>query len=384
MAANTLTNLIPDLYQAIDIVSRELTGAISAVRINASGEAAGLNQTIRIPVTPASTASDVTPGAYAPASGNQTIGNETITISSSRYVPIQWQGEEQRSYSHNGTYETTLGQQFEQAMRTLANEVETDICELYNNASRAYGTAGTTPFASSLSDAAYAKKILDDNGAPMTDRHMVINTTAGVNLRSLSNLNQANTAGTDATLRSGVLLPLFGLDVRESAQIQTHTHGTETGSTTDDTGYAIGSTSIALATAGTGTILTGDVVTFGTDTNKYVVLTGDTGVSDAGTIVLGKPGLVSAIAASATAINLSGDYTANMFFHRDAIQLVTRGPAMTEGGDEADDVMLITDPRTGIVFQIALYRQYRQVHYEVGLAWGVDVIKPEHMGLLLG
>jgi hypothetical protein len=44
---------------------------------------------------------------------------------------------------------------------------------------------------------------------------------------------------------------------------------------------------------------------------------------------------------------------------------------MPEGGDTADDVMNVTDPVSGITFQIALYRQYRQVRYEVGLAWGV-------------
>lgn len=31
-----------------------------------------------------------------------------------------------------------------------------------------------------------------------------------------------------------------------------------------------------------------------------------------------------------------------------------------KGGDNADDVMNVTDPISGITFQIALYRQYRQ------------------------
>jgi hypothetical protein len=73
-----------------------------------------------------------------------------------------------------------------------------------------------------------------------------------------------------------------------------------------------------------------------------------------------------------------------MFFHRSAIQLATRAPAMPESGDNADDVMLISDPISGITYEFCIYKQKRSVRYEVNSCWGSKVIKPEFLSLLIG
>jgi hypothetical protein len=72
-----------------------------------------------------------------------------------------------------------------------------------------------------------------------------------------------------------------------------------------------------------------------------------------------------------------------MVFSRNAIQLVTRIPARPVEGDRAEDVMIIQDPRSGLAFELAMYKEYRQVHYELSAAWGQAVIKPEHLALLI-
>jgi hypothetical protein len=88
--------------------------------------------------------------------------------------------------------------------------------------------------------------------------------------------------------------------------------------------------------------------------------------------------------ADGVAMTVGNAYAANMAFNRDAIVLVTRAPARPVEGDLAEDVMLMTDPRSGITFEVSMYKEYRQVHFEVALAWGVAAIKPEHIGILLG
>ena len=380
--SNTLTGLIPTIYEGLDVVSRELTGLIPSVSLFPEAERVAKNQTVTFPIVPAYTTADITPAATGPDPSASNIGNDTLTISKSKAVTFFWEGDEQLGLSEG--YNNIFKNQIAQSIRALTNEMEGDLAGLHINASRAYGTAGTTPFASTLADTAALRKILSDNGAPLIDLQLVVNSNAGEALRNLTQLTKANEAGGDETLRRGVLMDVHGFALRESAGIKTFTKGTAASATTNSAGYAIGATTITLASAGTGTILAGDAVTFAGDTNKYLIATGDGDVSGGGTIVLAAPGLRQALAASAIAITVVGDSARNMAFSKSAITLATRVPAMPAGGDSADDVVIVTDPQSGISFQVALYRQFKRVAFEVGAAWGVKANKAEHITILLG
>lgn len=383
--ANTLTNLIPTLYSALDKVSREQVGFIPAVNVDASAANAALNESINVPITAPESAYDITAGLYAPDNGDTTVGNVAIAITKSKMVPVRFNGEEMRGLNNGLGASQLVTDRFTQAMRTLTNLVEADLAAQHIYASRAYGTAGTTPFASTIGDTAQARKILEDNGQWFEgSMNLIVNSAAGANLRTLGQLTKANEAGSTDGLRRGALMDLNGFMLGQSSQIITSVAGTGASATTNAAGYAVGATVITLASAGTGTIVAGDVITFAGDANKYVVLSGDTDVSNGGTITLAGTGLRQAIPASATAITVIAAAARNMAFEKNALQLVTRAPAMPDGGDGADDVQNITDPLSGITYQVAVYRQYRQVKYEIGLAWGVKTIKPEGLALLLG
>ena len=378
----------------MDLVSREKVGFIGAVSQDFSAERAALNQTISSPVVGAMAAEDLTPGATAADTPNQTIGKVDMTISKSRSVPFGITGEETKGLQTAGTLTQINRDRIAQALRTLTNEVEADLyAEVYKSVSRGYGTAGTTPFgtASDFSDFAGANEVLDENGAPDTDRHLVLGSAAIRNIRGKQSvLFKANEAGTEELLRRGVIGQVESLDIHQSAAIKTSVAaGTGASATTNTAGYAVGSTTITLASAGTGTIVAGDLVSFAGDSRKYLVLSGDADVSNGGSITIAEPGLMQAIPAAATAITVvaaavRNENQDNVFFHRTAIQLATRAPAMPEGGDSADDVMLLQDPVSLITYEFALYRQKRQVRYEVNLAWGKKLIAARHAGLLLG
>lgn len=382
--ANTLTNLIPTLYAAKDVVLRELTGFIPAVSMDASGEQVAKDQTIRWPVVPVETATDIAPAATGPDPAATTVGSGTMSISKSKGSTFYWEGEEQKGLG--GLYNKILQDQFAQAMRVLVNEVEADLAALYIYASRAYGTAGTTPFDSTnkLAFTAQVRKILADNKAPMSDLQLVIDTASGAALRTLMEINKVNEAGNDSLLRRGTLLDIHGFQIRESAQVKLHTAGGATGTLVDLTaGYAAGSTTIHADTQ-TGVMVAGDVIAntkTGRDTSKYVVVTPLAAAE--GDLVIQNPGIQVAWVNN-DPIATGAAYRANLAFSRSAIALLMRVPAMPEGGDAADDVTVITDEQTGISFQVAMYRQYRRVAFEVGLAWGVKAVKSEAIAILLG
>ena len=379
--ANVLTDLAADIYRAADIVGRELVGFIPASTVNASDEQVAVGQNVRSFATPSATAVTISPSMTIPEGTDQTLTNKTLTLTNQRGVQIPYTGEDVRFLDGGAGYETVYGAQIQQAMRTLVNEMEADLAEeAYKNASRAVGTAGTTPFASNFDTVAEARQILADNGMPMNDGRssLVINTSAGTNLRNLSTLNQVNTSGNEELLRRGTMLDLMGVMIKESSQVQDHTKGTGTSYLVNNASAAIGDTTIP-ADGGSGTVLAGDIITIAGDTNKYVVNTALTG----GNIVIGDTGLRVAVADNA-AITVGNNYTANILMHQAGMELVMRAPAKPVGGDAAEDVLIIQDPTSGLVFEVAVYKGFNKAMIQVGAVWGYKAWNSDAIAVVMG
>ena len=380
--ANTLTGLIQYIYDSVDIVSRELVGFIPSVYKNSKADMVAKDQNITYPIVPVAAAADVTPSNALPSLVDTTYGTGTMAISKARAVRFHWTGDDEAAIG-NTTKQDLQNNKFAQAFRTLSGEMEADLGALYKYASRAYGTAGTTPFATAgdFTDASEVARILKDNGAPSSSLRLVINTAAGAKI--IGKQSQVHMVGSTDPLRQGVLLDIAGLQIRESAAVVNHTKGTGTSYAVNNaSGYAVGSTAIAADT-GSGTIIAGDILTnsqSGVDAdNKYVVGT----ALSSGSLAINAPGLMKAWADNNT-LAVGNSYAANMAFSADAIHLLTRLIKRPTEGDQADDVMVVQDPVSGIFFEIAMYRAYRAVIYEVSVAWGVKAAKSAHMALLLG
>lgn len=382
--SNVLTNLAADIYKAADMVGRELVGIIPSITVNGDATTrAAKGDTIRSFATRAVTVnSSFAPAMTIPEGTDQTVDSKTMTVDTYASVQIPWTGEDMKHVNNGSGFETIYGDQVRQAFRAITNTIESAVWTAGRaGASRAIGTAGTTPFASNHDVLADLRKMLSDNGCPMDGAcTLVMNTSAGAAMRKLTLLQKANEAGGTELLRQGTLLDLQGIMVKESAAPVSVTAGTGASYTSDTAGYAVGATSITLIT-GTGTVLAGDVVTFAGDTNKYVVATG---VTAPGVLVLAAPGLKVALAASAVAMTVGATATANLAFHRSAIELGIRAPAMPSGGDAAVDVMVVQDPWSGLVFEIAAYKGYMKSMFDVRCIYGTKVWKTNNVHQLLG
>jgi len=376
--ANTLTAIAPTLYSAAKEVANEPFGVVSAINTSFDDKGVAKGDLVKVPYAPVRTASDFTPNNVAATGTDAVAATIDVQITKSRKVDWNLTGEQLRSLQNGGNDQDWVKQLLMQGMRTLRNEAEVD-CALAAKvgASRAIGTAGTSPFASNLDAFVDARKVLQDNGAPLADMQYVGDTTSGAALRKLGVIQNHYQAGSDEERRSGVLQRQFGFMPRESAGIGLHTKGTGTAYTTSAAGFAVGTTSIPIIT-GSGTVLAGDIVTFAGDPNKYVVAVG---VAAPGTITLATPGLRQAIPAAATAMTIGNNYTANLAFERNAIVGTLRPPIMPP--NPTIQQMPISD-NFGMTYLMLEIAQYGQTSWELHLAWGFKNVHPEFSAVVLG
>ncbi len=190
---NVFTALAPTLFSVAQEVAAEPFGAVDSVNASFNDQGVAIGDSVTVPIAPVRAASTYSPAMTTTAGTDATASSVSVSITSNRMVSWNLTGEQVRSLQNGGSnYEEWVRQLIAQGMRTLRNEAEAELCAaIYKGASRAVGTAGTTPFASTLDVLVDARKVLRDNGAPMADLQFVMNTAAGANALKLGMLQNA-------------------------------------------------------------------------------------------------------------------------------------------------------------------------------------------------
>lgn len=333
-----------------------------------------MGQEVHVPLTSESEAEDGAVSNTEPTPQDGAVDYTSLTINKWRRTKFTISGEEYNSLDALAT--PVMRDIYAQRIRTIVNEMERDCARALLSGALLKGKViNSKKFVSDLKDITKARKILSDAGCSMDDLQLVLNTEDGMNLRNLTQLQKVNEGGDGSLLRQGVLGNLFGFNIRESAGLDPHKNGDAKGFLVN--GKAEKGASIINIDTGTGKFADGDLVYFGDDeSHKYIVL------KATGTQITLANELAVEVADN-TAVNLADAYQGSVAFNRGGLVLATRTPIVSPFGDKAIDRTYITDPVSGITFEVAVWGGAYQSTLTFSACWGVKNIKGENSVALI-
>lgn len=376
--ANNLVN-IADKIMARGLLAMRGTNAFSRyVNRSYDVEAAEIGSTIDIPIASAVPARDVTPAQTPPATQDSAPTKAQITFDFHKEAPFHLTEKEMREVDVNGSF---VPLQTSEAVKSLINAWNAYLANKaklgFFNAS---GTAGTTPFATTLTAYNDARRLLNIELAPTDARAVILDPFAESNAMGLPQFTQADQRGDQDGIINGVIGHKLGADWAMDQQLATHTAGVQ-GGTPTGSGSA-GSQNVTIASGGaSGTYLAGDLVSFAGHNQTYVVTANVTlNGSGAGTIVV-FPALRATI--STALVTQRATHMNNFVMHRDAISAAIRvlPPAPSELGVISRTAI---DPVTGMPLRLTLKLRHYQMEWTFDLLGGATVSRPEWGVRLLG
>jgi hypothetical protein len=382
--SNTLTNIMPKILARAVMTLREQCVMPRLVNGDYSSEAAKKGTTIDVPIPSGKTASDVTPSNTPPSPADTTPKIVQVSLDQWKSSDFHLSDKDLVEIDKNAHF---IPMEMAEAIRALANAVNDHIFSYYTGVYGFTGTAAVTPFASTVTAATNARKIMNQQRAPRTLRRGVLDYDAEANALALSPFADADKTLSAQVKIEGEIGRKYGIDWVADDAVPTHTAGTLAAiGAVIATAKAAGASTIQVnASNGSGyTLVAGDVFTIAGDTQTYVVQATVTGIGSATkSAVTIDPPLAAAV--SSEAVTIQGDHVVNMVFHRDAFAFANR-PLVgnTQSMALGSQIMSMTDPQTGITLRLEVSRQYKQVVWEFDILWGAQLVRPELATRILG
>lgn len=376
--ANDLSAVMPKILARGLMALREQAIMPRLVNSDYSADAAKKGDTIDVPLPSAIAATDVTPSHLPPAMEDTAVNSVQISLDNWKKAGFYLTDREILEIDSD---ESFVPMQMSEAIRALANAVNTSVHAEYVGIYGLIGTPASTPFASDVSAATLGRKLLNKQLAPRENRRGVLDFDAETNALNQPQFSDADKTGSSTVKIEGEIGRKFGIDWYADDGIPTHTAGTAS----DDASYAIttaasanaGAASVSLRTdTGTPTILKGDVLSFAGHDQTYVA-TADAALDTGGVAVPVAPALRADVSTAAN-VTVEKSHVVNMLFHRDAFALAMRplaaGLADLSLGNQ---ILSMTDSKTGLSLRLEISRQYKQTVWEFDVLWGTKLVRPE-------
>lgn len=384
--ANSFSAIMPKILARGLRVLRERAVMPRLVNLDYSMEAAEKGDTIDVPISAAVGTRAVTPSNTPPAPSDTTPTKVQVTLDNWRQTdPFYMTDKEMVEIDRNAHF---LPGQVEEAVKALANYVNQQIHALYVGVYGFAGTAGTDPFASTVTGATDARKVLNQQKCPLDMRRGVVNFNAEANMLALPAFSDAEKIMSPIVKLEGEIGRKYGIDWVADDHVTNHVSGTPGGTplVNNGAGYAAGSTSIAIdgLTNTTGDYHAGDIISFASHSQTYVVTALATANGSGQVTVTIDPPLVAAITDN-SAVTLKASHSVNLVFHRNAFAFATR-PLATTVADLAmgRQIMSMQDPQTGLNLRLEVSRQHKQTVWEFDILFGCKLVRAALAARLAG
>lgn len=380
--ANTMTNVLDKILARGLRTLREAAVMPRLVNTDFQGEGARFGNTVDIPKSVSQSVSTVVagkPGIAAPAS--KTPEFTTVALDQWKVTDFHMTDKEMQEVDKNRHF---IPMQSEEAARAIANDIDVAIHNQYTGVYGYVGTAAVVPF-STVKTATDARKVLNQQLAPMHPRRIVLDPTAEAQALGLAAYSDAEKVDDALAKIEGVIGRRFGMDHFMSQNVVTHTAGgalnTTVGSTT-----AIGSSTLAVDASVGGSseaIAIGDVFTIAGDSQTYVSKSAITLVSTVTQDITIAPTL-KVIASATSAVTFKATHVVNLAFQRNAFVYVTR--PMLSNKIEGAGLMArtLTDGLSGLTMRLELIRQRKQTAWEFDVLYGTKLVRAEFATRIAG
>lgn len=383
--ANTLTDIVPILVAQGLQTLRSACVMPRLVNTDYSNTPADQGDVINLPIYSANAVTDVAPTAAPFQAPDTKVVKAQIQLNQWRRNGFFLTDKEQEEIVGG-----VRSKQTEETVKSLADDINRYIFLQYKRVYGYVGTAGTTPFATTVAGATDARKQLNRQLAPLADRRLVLDPDAEANALGLPQFSAVQNVGTASAIIEGTIGRRLGFDIAMDQQTPTHvstalTAGNATvnganavGAGSTDNGRT-GTVSIAKAT-NAANLVAGDIISFAGDPQTYTVLTnvtlamGNTTVAIAPALQVAKSG--------GELMTLRATHVVNLAFHRDAFGFVSR--PMQKAAANTLEMMSMVDPISGVALRLEVVRQNKQTLFDFDVLYGAACVRPELAARLAG
>lgn len=376
--ANVLTEVIPRLLAQGLMALRE--NAIMPLIVNRGYEtlAGEKGSVIEVPIPSAIEAQEVLPGAVPPATADVAPTKALITLDQWWEAPFYLTDKDILECMSG-----VIPMQASEAVKSLGNKVDKLILANYFKIYNTVGTAGTAPFASNLDVYYDARKALNRELTPKSDRWTVLDVDAESNALKRSEFRDLSQSGDPDPIINGEIGRKIGARWVGDENILTHASTPLTaGAATINGAHAAGVKTLSIAKAtNAATLVKGDIITIAGHTQTYSVQANVT-LAVGNTNVTIEPGLKVAQSGGG-AVTLVASHVVNLLLHRDCIAFASRPFA---GADPMGIGMFMSavDPVTKLALRLEVTREHKRTRFSYDILCGSGVPRPGFGARIMG